>query len=84
MGDATRRRRLSVRVRLAFDMVPGLDQQVEQRLDEYAELARPARNNPWVSSGILKAFGMGLEAHTAQCSNRMKEQPVGRAIAGAR
>jgi predicted amidohydrolase YtcJ len=58
---------LTIRVRLAFDMEPGLDAATwRQRLDEYEELARPARNNPWLSTGILKAFADGVvESHTA-------------------
>jgi predicted amidohydrolase YtcJ len=58
---------LSVRVRLAFDMVPGLDASTwKQRLEEYEELARPGRNNPWISTGILKAFADGvIESRTA-------------------
>ena len=58
---------LSIRVRLAFDMVPGLDRATwNQRLDEYEELARQGRNNSWVSTGILKAFADGvIEVYTA-------------------
>jgi predicted amidohydrolase YtcJ len=58
---------LSLRVRLAFDMAPGLDAATwKQRLDEYEELARPRRNNAWVSTGILKAFADGvIESNTA-------------------
>jgi len=58
---------LTIRVRLAFDMEPGLDAATwKQRLDDYEELARPGRNNPWVSTGILKAFADGvIESHTA-------------------
>jgi predicted amidohydrolase YtcJ len=58
---------LSIRVRLSFDMAPGLDAVTwKQRLDEYEELARPRRNSPWISTGILKAFADGvIESHTA-------------------
>jgi predicted amidohydrolase YtcJ len=58
---------LSIRVRLAFDMVPGLDPATwKQRLDEYEDLARPGRKNRWISTGILKAFADGvIESHTA-------------------
>jgi predicted amidohydrolase YtcJ len=58
---------LTVRVRLAFDMVPGLDSAtLRQRLDDYEELARPGRNNTWISTGILKAFADGVvESRTA-------------------
>jgi predicted amidohydrolase YtcJ len=58
---------LSLRVRLAFDMVPGLDPSTrKQRLDDYEALARPGRTNQWISTGILKAFADGVvESHTA-------------------
>jgi len=58
---------LTIRVRLAFDMVPGLDPATwKQRLDEYEELARRGRNSLWISTGILKAFADGvIESHTA-------------------
>jgi predicted amidohydrolase YtcJ len=57
---------LTVRVRLAFDMVPGLDSVAwQKRLDEYAALSRP-RSDPWISTGILKAFADGVvESRTA-------------------
>jgi predicted amidohydrolase YtcJ len=58
---------LTLRVRLAFDMTPGLDQATwRQRLDEYEELARPRRHDHWISTGILKAFADGVvESRTA-------------------
>jgi predicted amidohydrolase YtcJ len=58
---------LTLRVRLAFDMVPGLDSATwRQRLEEYEELARPGRHNQWISTGILKAFADGVvESRTA-------------------
>jgi predicted amidohydrolase YtcJ len=58
---------LTVRVRLAFDMTPGLEAATwKSRLDEYEELARPGRNNRWISTGILKAFADGVvESRTA-------------------
>jgi predicted amidohydrolase YtcJ len=58
---------LTVRVRLAFDMTPGQDQATwKLRLDEFEELARPQRSNPWISTGILKAFADGVvESRTA-------------------
>lgn len=58
---------LTLRVRLAFDMIPGLDSAtLRQRLEEYDELARPGRNNAWISTGILKAFADGVvESRTA-------------------
>jgi predicted amidohydrolase YtcJ len=58
---------LTLRVRLAFDMVPGLDSATwRQRLDEYEALARHRRGNRWISTGILKAFADGVvESRTA-------------------
>lgn len=55
---------LTLRVRLAFDMVPGLDSLAwRRRLDLY-ELAR--RHGGWISTGILKAFADGVvESRTA-------------------
>jgi predicted amidohydrolase YtcJ len=55
---------LTLRVRLAFDMVPGLDSRAwEKRLDLY-EQAR--RQDGWISTGILKAFADGVvESRTA-------------------
>jgi predicted amidohydrolase YtcJ len=62
---------LTLRVRLAFDMTPGRDAaSLQQRLDEYQELSRPSRNNPWISTGILKAFADGVvESRTAALLN---------------
>jgi predicted amidohydrolase YtcJ len=57
---------LTVRVRLAFDMTPGraLDEW-RRRLDLYQEAARRA-NDPWITTGILKAFADGVvESRTA-------------------
>lgn len=58
---------LTLRIRLAFDMVPGLDAKAwEQRLDLYEEAARGRPANDWVSTGILKAFADGVvESRTA-------------------
>jgi predicted amidohydrolase YtcJ len=58
---------LTLRVRLAFDMVPGLDSQMwKERLDLYEELARGRQTNPWIATGILKAFADGvIESRTA-------------------
>jgi predicted amidohydrolase YtcJ len=66
-GALLERDELTIRVRLAFDMEPGLDAATwKQRLDEYAELAHPTRNNPWIATGILKAFADGVvESRTA-------------------
>jgi predicted amidohydrolase YtcJ len=58
---------LTLRVRLAFDMVPGLAAgEWERRLDEYQELWRARNTDPWISTGILKAFADGVvESRTA-------------------
>ncbi len=55
---------LTLRVRLAFDMVPGLDTSAwKKRLDEYEEARR---QDGWISTGILKAFADGVvESRTA-------------------
>lgn len=66
--DALRTRdQLTMRVRLAFDMVPGLDAgEWERRLDEYQEVSRFRNTDPWISTGILKAFADGVvESRTA-------------------
>jgi predicted amidohydrolase YtcJ len=61
-----RRDQLTLRVRLAFDMVPGLDPAGwEKRLDEY-EAARERHADSWLTTGILKAFADGvIESRTA-------------------
>jgi predicted amidohydrolase YtcJ len=58
---------LTLRVRLAFDMVPALDAATwNRRLGEYAELARDRKADPWITTGILKAFADGVvESRTA-------------------
>lgn len=58
---------LTLRVRLAFDMVPGLDAASwTRRLDMYEEAARGRPANDWISTGILKAFADGVvESRTA-------------------
>jgi predicted amidohydrolase YtcJ len=66
--DALRGRdELTMRVRLAFDMVPGLDaEEWERRLSKYEEAARSRANDAWISTGILKAFADGVvESRTA-------------------
>src|SRR5260370_17164745 len=57
---------LTLRVRLAFDMVPGLDAETwRERLDLYEELAHGRQADPWVATGILKAFAAGgVESRT--------------------
>ncbi len=56
---------LTLRVRLAFDMTPGIEMRDwERRLDLYEEMRRD--EDPWVSTGILKAFADGVvESKTA-------------------
>jgi predicted amidohydrolase YtcJ len=58
---------LTMRVRLAFDMVPGLDAgEWDRRLTEYQEVSRSRNADPWISTGILKAFADGVvESRTA-------------------
>ena len=58
---------LTVRVRLAFDMVPGLDADAwKERLDLYDEMVRARQTNAWTTTGILKAFADGVvESRTA-------------------
>jgi predicted amidohydrolase YtcJ len=66
--DALRGRdQLTMRVRLAFDMIPGLDVDGwKRRLDEYQEASRSRNDDPWISTGILKAFADGVvESRTA-------------------
>jgi len=49
---------LTLRVRLAYDLTPGLD------LDAYNGL--PRQGDAWIATGILKAFADGVvESHTA-------------------
>jgi len=58
---------LTMRVRLAFDMMPGigLDAWV-RRLETYEEAARDHKKDPWIGTGILKAFADGVvESRTA-------------------
>ncbi|HEV2027643.1 MAG TPA: amidohydrolase [Candidatus Dormibacteraeota bacterium] len=58
---------LTLRVRLAFDMVPGLDGSAwKERLSLYEDLARARKNDRWIATGILKAFADGVvESRTA-------------------
>ncbi len=57
----------TLRVRLAFDMIPGLDSAAWiERLDLYEGELRARKGNPWISTGILKAFADGVvESRTA-------------------
>ncbi len=57
---------LTMRVRLAFDMIPGLDSAGwEKRLDDY-ETARVRHSGSWHQTGIIKAFADGVvESRTA-------------------
>jgi predicted amidohydrolase YtcJ len=61
------RDQLTMRVRLGFDMVPGLSaDEWKRRLDEYEEASRSSNADPWISTGILKAFADGVvESRTA-------------------
>jgi predicted amidohydrolase YtcJ len=56
---------LTLRVRLAFDMTPGLTmREWGHRLDLYQEARR--NRDPWIATGILKAFADGVvESRTA-------------------
>jgi len=58
---------LTLRVRLAFDMTPNLDEaQWRQRLDAYEEVARARARDEWITTGIVKAFADGVvESMTA-------------------
>jgi predicted amidohydrolase YtcJ len=58
---------LTLRVRLAFDLVPGLDASArKERLNLYEEMARTRKNDAWIATGILKAFADGVvESRTA-------------------
>jgi hypothetical protein len=58
---------LTLRVRLAFDLVPGLDAEASKgRLDLYDEMVRAHKTNPGIATGILKAFADGVvESRTA-------------------
>ena len=58
---------LTLRVRLAFDVEPGLElDDWVRRLDEYEEVTHARATNAWVSTGILKAFADGvIESGTA-------------------
>jgi predicted amidohydrolase YtcJ len=56
-----------MRVRFAFDMVPGLDaDEWERRLNQYEEASRSSKADLWISTGIVKAFADGVvESRTA-------------------
>jgi predicted amidohydrolase YtcJ len=58
---------LSIRVRLAFQMTPGITlERWRTRLDEYEAIAFPIRGGLWLSAGILKGFADGvIESRTA-------------------
>ncbi|HXJ48331.1 MAG TPA: amidohydrolase family protein, partial [Candidatus Acidoferrum sp.] len=61
---------LTMRVRLAFDMTPGLSaHDWEKRLDTYEDARRQAATGGAVATGILKAFADGVvESKTAAMS----------------
>jgi len=56
-----------MRVRLAFDMKPGIGLDAwARRLETYEEAARDHKKDPWIGTGILKAFADGVvESRTA-------------------
>jgi predicted amidohydrolase YtcJ len=58
---------LTIRVRLAFQMSPGMTLgEWRSRLDEYEAAAFPIRGGLWLSAGILKGFADGvIESRTA-------------------
>jgi predicted amidohydrolase YtcJ len=58
---------LTMRIRLAFDMEPGLDAaEWERRLELYQEASHAVPPNDWIGTGILKAFADGVvESGTA-------------------
>jgi predicted amidohydrolase YtcJ len=58
---------LTLRVRLAFDMAPGLDSAAwTERLEVYEDQFRARKDNPWIATGIVKAFADGVvESRTA-------------------
>jgi predicted amidohydrolase YtcJ len=58
---------LTIRVRLAFQMTPGMTlEEWRSRLDEYEAVASPIRGGLWLSAGILKGFADGvIESRTA-------------------
>ncbi len=58
---------LTMRIRLAFDMEPGLDTaEWKRRLDLYQEAANAVPSKDWIGTGILKAFADGVvESGTA-------------------
>jgi len=58
---------LTLRIRLAFDMTPGLSaHEWEKRLDIYEDARAQGQSGGWISTGILKAFADGVvESRTA-------------------
>ena len=58
---------LTMRVRLAFDMLPGIGLDAwAHRLDLYDEAAREQKDDRWIRTGIVKAFADGVvESRTA-------------------
>ncbi len=58
---------MTMRVRLAFDMTPDLDEaEWRRRLDTYEEVARAREGDMWLTTGIVKAFADGVvESRTA-------------------
>jgi predicted amidohydrolase YtcJ len=58
---------LTMRVRLAFDMLPGIGIDAwAHTLDMYEEASRAHKGDRWISTGIVKAFADGVvESRTA-------------------
>jgi predicted amidohydrolase YtcJ len=58
---------LTLRARMAFDMLPGIGLDAwARKLDMYEGAARPYKDDRWMSAGILKAFADGVvESRTA-------------------
>lgn len=58
---------LTMRIRLAFDMTPKIDQdEWRRRLYTFEEVARARAGGPWITTGIVKAFADGVvESMTA-------------------
>lgn len=71
---------LTLRVRLAFDMTPDVDEdEWRRRLYTFEEVARARTREPWITTGILKAFADGvvesmtasmLEPYAGESANR--------------
>ena len=71
---------LTLRVRLAFDMTPNVDEtEWRRRLDMYQEVARARASDVWIKSGIVKAFADGVvESKTASMLDPYEGDPADR------